>query len=372
MITESEQERLLHEIRLASYEVVSLGDLGSEILPLLDRLFNTSTSLLYRFHRQHKIEDIAGSLCASHQEYTEEYYAGDPMQNALRRLNPWLLHATSVPEYREFLSHPVHTECSTHYGMDNFLHLKLSDLDIGAEGMVGLLLARSSRQPDFSEREIMNLSSLLPSLEALTRRNARVGEGMEERPFLEDILNRGPYPTLAFDLQGALLWISERAKEFFQFNRPGKSRLPDVLVGAVCRLGALVKKKGSAEISVPTVRLHGKEGTVDRAHLRLCRNSRGILFVLAELEGLSGSQNLSEVSERYRLTPAETQVLGWVAEGLSDKEIGRRLFVSVHTVHSHLRRLFSKLGVKSRVKAARMALGHPIFVDDEDVSQEDD
>jgi LuxR family maltose regulon positive regulatory protein len=40
---------------------------------------------------------------------------------------------------------------------------------------------------------------------------------------------------------------------------------------------------------------------------------------------------------------------------LSQREIGRRLFVSYNTVHSHIRSIYRKLGVSSRLDAVRRA-----------------
>jgi DNA-binding CsgD family transcriptional regulator len=42
-----------------------------------------------------------------------------------------------------------------------------------------------------------------------------------------------------------------------------------------------------------------------------------------------------------------------VAEGLTNREVGRRLFVSPRTVQSHLSSIFAKLGVRSRAALAR-------------------
>ena len=52
------------------------------------------------------------------------------------------------------------------------------------------------------------------------------------------------------------------------------------------------------------------------------------------------------------LTPAEAQVVELAAEGLPNKEIARRLFVTVHTVELHLSRAYTKLGVRSRTQLA--------------------
>jgi FixJ family two-component response regulator len=42
-------------------------------------------------------------------------------------------------------------------------------------------------------------------------------------------------------------------------------------------------------------------------------------------------------------------------EGLTNREVAERLFVSPHTVNSHLRHVFAKLGINSRVELARLA-----------------
>lgn len=61
------------------------------------------------------------------------------------------------------------------------------------------------------------------------------------------------------------------------------------------------------------------------------------------------------------LTPAERQVVGLVAQGLTNPQIGERLFVSRRTVQAHLYRVFAKLGVSSRaelaVEATRRGIG---------------
>ena len=59
-----------------------------------------------------------------------------------------------------------------------------------------------------------------------------------------------------------------------------------------------------------------------------------------------------------RLTPREGEVLQLLAEGLSDKEIARRLVISVETVRSHMVRLLGKLDVQSRLQAVVFAARH--------------
>ncbi|KGH45054.1 hypothetical protein IN07_18985 [Modestobacter caceresii] len=54
------------------------------------------------------------------------------------------------------------------------------------------------------------------------------------------------------------------------------------------------------------------------------------------------------------LTPAEREVVRLVAEGGTNREVAARLFLSPHTVNTHLRNAFTKLGVRSRVEVARL------------------
>ena len=56
------------------------------------------------------------------------------------------------------------------------------------------------------------------------------------------------------------------------------------------------------------------------------------------------------------LTPRELDVLRLAAEGLSNKEIARRLFVTPRTVNYHLDHVYAKLGVNSRTEAVVAAL----------------
>lgn len=58
------------------------------------------------------------------------------------------------------------------------------------------------------------------------------------------------------------------------------------------------------------------------------------------------------------LTARELEVIRLVAAGLTDAEVAARLCVSPRTVNSHLRSIYSKLGVSSRTAATRLALDH--------------
>ena len=58
--------------------------------------------------------------------------------------------------------------------------------------------------------------------------------------------------------------------------------------------------------------------------------------------------------ESLGLTPRELEVLELIAEGLSNREIAARAFVSENTVKTHSSRVFSKLGARRRTQAVQI------------------
>lgn len=54
------------------------------------------------------------------------------------------------------------------------------------------------------------------------------------------------------------------------------------------------------------------------------------------------------------ITPRELEILGLIAQGLSNREIAEKIFVSENTVKTHSSRLFDKLGAKRRTQAVQI------------------
>ncbi len=85
----------------------------------------------------------------------------------------------------------------------------------------------------------------------------------------------------------------------------------------------------------------------ERALFGLLRPHLGRMRLNAEARRRVGSNR--------GLTPREAEVLGWVARGKTNAEIGAALFISPQTVRKHLENIFEKLGVRTRTAAAAFA-----------------
>ncbi|WP_068117595.1 helix-turn-helix transcriptional regulator, partial [Nocardioides massiliensis] len=80
----------------------------------------------------------------------------------------------------------------------------------------------------------------------------------------------------------------------------------------------------------------------------------GAAVLLAELDRL-GARPPAETGRPTVLTPREREILALVAQGHSNGQIGRQLFISTKTVSVHVSNVLAKLGAASRTEAAAIA-----------------
>jgi DNA-binding CsgD family transcriptional regulator len=77
-----------------------------------------------------------------------------------------------------------------------------------------------------------------------------------------------------------------------------------------------------------------------------------------ELVAAGASVRKRAVEPGEHLTPQEAQIARLAADGLSNPEIGARLFISPRTVQYHLHKVFMKLDISSRNQLHRVLSGH--------------
>ncbi len=133
-----------------------------------------------------------------------------------------------------------------------------------------------------------------------------------------------PYPSAYAKLQMAEVMFAERTR-----NRVAGTALNDAHQ-TVCKLDA---------------------GPLREAIEELAMRARVTLSATEYVSGDSAPETALSV-----LTGRELEVLSHAAQGLSNREIGERLYISSRTVGVHISNVLSKLGVRSRVEAAAVFL----------------
>lgn len=112
---------------------------------------------------------------------------------------------------------------------------------------------------------------------------------------------------------------------------------------------ALALSEGDEEAQRAALRiLEGLGAAPSAAVVRSRLLKRGV-------RGLARGPRPSTRANPGRLTNRQVEVLELLAEGLSNREIGRRLFLSTRTVDHHVSALLHKLGAGSRARAAALA-----------------
>lgn len=136
-------------------------------------------------------------------------------------------------------------------------------------------------------------------------------------------------------------WVRSRAEADVvlaeEVGADGEKRLAFYVGDAPERMGVLPADAGAAKID---------------AALRAV--AAGLAVYLPDTPAAE-FQRFEESESAALLTPREIEVLSAIAAGLTNKEIARRLEISLHTVKFHLESIFRKLGVGTRTGAVAKA-----------------
>ncbi len=143
----------------------------------------------------------------------------------------------------------------------------------------------------------------------------------------------------------------------------GRADAPDLLLEAVNRFAALGSRLDAARTRLELARalaVPSPEIAIDTAkHARTELEGLGALRdadAAAALMRSLGAKGRAGPRAAGLLSRRETEVLRLLGDGLSNREIAERLFISPKTAEHHVGRIYSKLGVNSRAEAAAYAV----------------
>jgi CheY-like chemotaxis protein/DNA-binding CsgD family transcriptional regulator len=115
---------------------------------------------------------------------------------------------------------------------------------------------------------------------------------------------------------------------------------------------AVVRWLASAERQRPLIIQNSQKGDLQIDHLASSDSTKLALLRLEQRNSCWGPKALQTLG----LTPREAEVLYWITEGKTNPEIATILDTTLHTVKKHNNKLFAKLGVETRMAAARLAM----------------
>jgi DNA-binding CsgD family transcriptional regulator len=91
-------------------------------------------------------------------------------------------------------------------------------------------------------------------------------------------------------------------------------------------------------------------------HMRLIPHPKKDPLLVVCFEPTKRGLDLTKCKTTFCLSQRELDVVSLLAKGLTNKEIGEKLFISEYTVENHLRSIYRKMDVNNRTSAAHLLL----------------
>lgn len=156
-------------------------------------------------------------------------------------------------------------------------------------------------------------------------------------------------PLIAVGADGQILWMTPESEKLFMAfagadakARDGAAR-PELATG----LAEIISKK----LSKYPLQVRGDE-TIFASFIG---NSRSGEFLIRLREGTASSEE-ELLRKHLHLTAREAEVLLWITQGKSNRDVAEILNFSPRTVNKHLEQIFQKLNVENRTAAAMLAM----------------
>lgn len=253
--------------------------------------------------------------------------------------------------------------------------------DKGLSGLVWLgselrgmfSLYRSPEQDDFSDEDIETLEELLPLISIALDRVQRLHRERLYRAVLEDFNRNMPVGLLLLDWDQQLIYANTEAIRLTanwnlgpdadkRFNSREVFELPAPVIECCNELRERIIAEGKdsvREMGRNPTRIkespEDMECTVQPIRLTNANIAHPGFFVTIESRTPSESEKLEPISQEKivllnQLSPSERELALLVGEGLSNKEIARKLNKSVLTVKKQLNSAFGKLNISNRAR----------------------
>jgi DNA-binding CsgD family transcriptional regulator len=237
------------------------------------------------------------------------------------------------------------------------------------EGMITLW--RSKKQPDYEDREVLKAARLASHL----------GVVVHNICLISQFNNRESHLLSADEVDGeGLLWLDHK---FTPSSFNAKAR--DICLQLLGRLPYNTSDLEKGELPIPTcvikdcsdlldlvkaeepLILPPKERIVSTENGQKFRIESSLIWkggqisstpnFMVTLSDLTDERELETAFQtRFQLSRRELDIVYYLTKGLSDNEIGKKLYISRQTVHTHTKNIYKKLGAKSRIELYRRVI----------------
>jgi len=333
--------------------------------------------LIEEYPQHTKIVESRSFRTDSHNIYEDKHYP-NLYKDSFYQYSPLLKQAISSPKtilklgdyisFRDWDRSVLYNDFirPQHLYWELFLTLRWKN---NLEGMITLW--RSKKQLDYEDREVVKAAMLA----------SHFGVAIHNICLISQINTRENHRLSADEANNeGLLWLDHKFTPYF-FNaeagdiclqlsgripydtsdlEKGEFPIPSCIIEDCSDLLDLLKAE-EQPILLPKERTvitgSGKKFRIECSLVWKANQINSMPNFMVTLYDLSDEKKLeTTLQARFQLGRRELDVIHYLTRGLSDDEIGEKLCISRQTVHTHIKNIYKKLGVKSRIELYRRVI----------------
>ena len=353
-----------------AYSLLGTVTIRQRVLSSLEKVFRVESGVFFLGDhelRRLAVDDGVGLNVdkSSFNKYADYYWRYDPIYHMALNSTKVVFRNNDILPYSEWLKLEYYNDFLRPLNVYRELAICLRS----SSRIVGqICLFRSRRQPNFDERDKSKASIMAPSI-AIALRNAIVFSRTKyERNLfskLNEFLLEG---IIVLDSELHLVYRNPKAAEMLphlphkQSGLAGEIRSNSEAVPAEILGSCLHLKRFSQSVKQPVrfryeVTKHEKQKSALQVEVSIlptyCERP-GMPYFLVSLKDASGAGDEREevMKEKCHLTKREMDIALSIGEGLTNREIAKKLFITQFTVETHLKNIFEKTGVRNRTELA--------------------
>jgi DNA-binding CsgD family transcriptional regulator len=365
ILTNRDLQDVFNVIRVANHQA-RLSEMRIGIVKSLQQAFRAESVSFFLANREFKAIDnrnvvSVGTDLRYLDQYVRQYSCQDPFQQETHSRTT-VCKVDDILPFSEWVNSRIYNELyrrlNIHYKLS--INLQSSSRVLGTIG-----ICRPKGRRDFSEREMAKARILVPHLTTALENSLQFTAIDEAKHLIEGFGHQlPPFGVIVLDYDFQPLYWSAGARNFccaFQWQKQPyihKTGIEEpVIPGNIlddCR--SLKRQSQSNTRFLPLRSSRIIEAGGDKRFQIVSTLVEHVLpeesfqrFIIYLLDSSEINRDREEfLRDKYRLTKREVDIVRCVGQGLTNDEIGSRLYISKYTVETHLKNIFDKTKVKHR------------------------
>jgi DNA-binding CsgD family transcriptional regulator len=214
-----------------------------------------------------------------------------------------------------------------------------------------ITVSRHQEKREFRETNRTIFNVLRPHLKQALENALVVTQMQNQLAAMNQVMEEGQQALISVTENGRIRFVTPYAqrllKQYGIQTRAGFDQLPTRLYDWLTHYQRQLNRSDDVPPELDPLLIQGESGGLS---IRLIVRGSQYLLILEERRAAHVTKDFAS----FGLSTRESEILGWVAQGKTNPEIGTILGISPRTVQKHLERIYSRLGVENRHAAMRM------------------